>query len=153
VASTLGNDPPRSSPLSFSTVDDFLKRACEAKQGKRQAISAAIGPHLDEHGTVGVPPELAQTIEKMLERHGDETYRQIALFALGKWFELHMGMFTELAELDEPSMACSCLMDATRISDALHLLGDLRSIGGDESWRTMLSETLSLFILEELEEQ
>lgn len=139
--------------MSFSTVDDFLKRTCEAKRGKRQSISAALGPYLDEHGTVGVPPELGQTIEKMLERYGDESYRQIGLFCLGKWFELHMGMFTELAELDEPSMACSRLMDATRISDALHLLSDLRSIGGDENWRTMLSETLSQSILEALEEQ
>ena len=50
-------------------------------------------------------------------------------------------------------MACSCLMDATRIADALHLLSEINSIGGDGGWRTMLEETLSQHILEELEEE
>lgn len=96
---------------------------------------------------------LASSIETMLRDYGDETYRQIALFTLGKWFELHMGMFEELAATEEVGMACSCLMDGTRIADALHLLSEINSIGGDQGWKTMLSETLSQHILEELEEE
>jgi len=95
---------------------------------------------------------LAASIEAMLQKHGDETYRQIALFCLGKWFELHIGMFEELIG-EEPSMACSCLMDATRIADTLHLLSEINSIGGDGGWKPMLEETLSQHILEELEEE
>lgn len=136
----------------FFSVDDFLRQAVAAKDGKRQAINASIAPHIQEHGTVGIPPKLASTLEAMLQRHGDETYRQVALFCLGKWFELHNGMFEELIG-EEPSMACSCLMDATRIADALHLLSEINSIGGDQGWRAMLSETLSQHILEELEEE
>lgn len=101
---------------------------------------------------VGIPPRLANTLESMLQSYGDEAYRQVALFCLGKWFEMHIGMFEELIG-EEPSMGCSCLMDATRIADSLHLLSEINSIGGDKGWRDMLSETLSQHILEELEEE
>lgn len=136
----------------FSTVEDFLKQAVAAKDGKREAIGQAISPGLQDHGTVGIPPKLAATIEAMLQKYGDESYRQIALFCLGKWFELHIGMFEELIG-EEPSMGCSCLMDATRIADSLHLLGEINSIGGDGGWKPMLEQTLSQHILEELEEE
>ena len=136
----------------FSTVEDFLKQAVAAKNGKREAIGQAISPGLQDHGTVGIPPKLAATIEAMLQKYGDESYRQIALFCLGKWFELHIGMFEELIG-EEPSMACSCLMDATRIADSLHLLGEINSIGGDGGWKPMLEQTLSQHILEQLEEE
>lgn len=137
---------------AFDSVDQFLRQAVAAKDGKRHAISASLSPHLQDHGTVGIPPKLASTIETMLQKHGDEAYRQIALFCLGKWFETHIGMFEELIG-EEPSMGCSCLMDATRIADALHLLSEINSIGGDGGWRVMLEETLSQHILEELEEE
>lgn len=136
----------------FSSVNDFLRQAVAAKESKRQAISDSIAPDLQDHGMVGIPPALATTLESMLQRHGDEAYRQVALFCLGKWFELHIGMFEELIG-EEPSIACSCLMDATRIADSLHLLSEINSIGGDQGWKTMLSETLSQHILEELEEE
>jgi hypothetical protein len=136
----------------FDSVDQFLRQAVAAKDGKRQAIASSISPSLQDHGTVGIPPKLAATIEAMLQKHGDETYRQIALFCLGKWFELHIGMFEELIG-EEPSMACSCLMDATRVADALHLLSEINSIGGDGGWKPMLEKTLSQHILEELEEE
>lgn len=136
----------------LSTVEDFLRQAVAAKNGKREEIGKAISPGLQDHGTVGIPPKLAKTIEAMLQRHGDESYRQIALFCLGKWFELHIGMFEELIG-EEPSMACSCLMDATRIADSLHLLSEINSIGGDGGWKHMLEQTLSQHILEELEEE
>lgn len=137
---------------AFDSVDQFLRQAVAAKDGKRHAIGASLSPHLQDHGTVGIPPKLAGTIETMLQKHGDEAYRQIALFCLGKWFETHIGKFEELIG-EEPSMGCSCLMDATRIADALHLLSEINSIGGDGGWRIMLEETLSQHILEELEEE
>jgi len=136
----------------FHSVDQFLREAAAAKDGKRRAIASSISPGLQDHGTVGIPPKLAKTIEGMLQKHGDEAYRQVALFCLGKWFEVHIGMFEELIG-EEPSMACSCLMDATRVADALHLLSEINSIGGDGGWRAMLEETLSQHILEELEEE
>lgn len=137
---------------SFSTVDEFLRAASAAKAERLQAVSDSISPHLDDHGTVGLPPALAQTIEGLLEQHGDEVYRQVALFALGKWFELHVGMSEEHFANDNPEFGASAIMDATRISDALHLLAELRSFGGSQSWKEMLNETLSQFILENIEE-
>lgn len=136
----------------FSSVNDFLRQALAAKSGKRQAINASISSDLEDRGLVGIPPQLAKTLEDMLHCYGDEAYRQVALFCLGKWFEMHIGMFEELIG-EDPSPACSCLMDATRVADALHLLHEINSIGGDKGWRTMLSDTLSQHILEELEEE
>lgn len=136
----------------FSTVGDFLRAAQSAKQDRLQAVSEGIAPHLNEHGTVGVPPRLAQTIDGLLEDYGDEAYRQIALFSLGKWFELHVGMSEEHFANDDVAFGASAIMDATRISDALHLLAEIKSFGGSKSWKEMLNNTLSQFILENIEE-
>ena len=136
----------------FATVGDFLRAASSAKAERLQAVSNSISPHLDDDGTVGVPPLLMQTIEEHLERYGDETYRQLALFALGKWFELHIGMSEEHFANDDLAHGASSIMDATRISDALHLLAEIKSFGGSQSWKQMLNETLSQFILENIEE-
>lgn len=136
----------------FSTVGDFLRAAQSAKAERLQAVSESITPHLNEHGTVGVPPALAKTIDGLLEAHGDEAYRQVALFALGKWFELHVGMSEEHFANDDLAFGASAIMDATRISDALHLLAEIKSFGGSQSWKQMLNETLSQFILENIEE-
>ena len=65
----------------FDSVDQFLRQAVAAKDGKRQAIASSISPGLQDHGTVGIPPKLAATIEAMLQKHGDETYRQIAVLS------------------------------------------------------------------------
>lgn len=136
----------------FSTVDDFLRQAFSAKAEKKQAVSAAIAPHLDSHGTVGLPPEICSAIESLIEDYGDEVYRQVALFSLGKWFELHIAASEQFFFEDKPGPGCSAIMDATRISDALHLLCELHSFSGDAAWKEMLDEKLSQFILESMEE-
>ena len=75
--------------MDFSSVGDFLRQAATAKQDKRQAIDDHLEPFMEDPATVGIPPELATAIETLLEAHGDETYRQIALFCLGKWHQIH----------------------------------------------------------------
>jgi hypothetical protein len=141
-----------SSDFTFSTAEAFLREAAAAKQGKRDAISASIAPHLADHATVGIPPKLHQSIEKLLERYGDETYRQVALFALGKWFEAHTGAAEDLFATGQMPEAVACMMDATRISDSLHLVAEVGSLGGDQDWKIMLEEELSQAILEAIEE-
>jgi hypothetical protein len=44
------------------------------------------------------------------------------------------------------------MMDATRISDSLHLICEVGSLGGDKDWKIMLDKELSQSILEQMEE-
>jgi len=137
----------------FSTVNDFLRQTAIAKQGKRLAISASISDHLEDPGTVGLPPAIVKIVENLVEDYGDEAYRQLALFSLGKWFEHHIRAIDQLFQEDHIEGGCSALMDATRISDALHLLCELGSFSGDDKWKTMLNEEISQTILEAIEEE
>lgn len=138
--------------LDFSTVSDFLRRAAEAKEDKREAISSFVASSVDSKGTVALPPHLAETLEGMLEEHGDEAYRQVGLFCIGKWFQLHAEMSQELASYGETEAACRCLMSSTRIADALHLLSEVESVGGDADWRAMLKTEITQHLMEEIEE-
>jgi hypothetical protein len=140
------------SDFTFSTAEAFLREAAAAKQNKRDAISASIAPHLADHGTVGIPPQLHQGIDKLLERYGDEAYRQVALYCLGKWFEAHTEAAEDLFATGQMPEAVACMMDATRISDSLHLVCEVGSLGGDQDWKIMLEEELSQVILEHIEE-
>lgn len=141
-----------SSPFSFSTAEAFLREAAAAKQDKRDAIADALAPHLQDSGTVGVPPALHRTINGFVERFGDAAYREIALYCLGKWFELHCEAAEDLFQTGSFPEGCACLMDGTRISDSLHLVAEVGSLGGDDSWKAMLEEELSQAILETIEE-
>ena len=116
-------------PFTFSTAEAFLREAAAAKQSKREAISASIAPHISDHGTVGVPPKLHKAIESFLEYYGDETYRQVALYCLGKWFEAHTDAAEDLFSTGQMPEAVACMMDATRISDSLHLICEVGSLG------------------------
>ena len=138
--------------FTFSTAEAFLREAAAAKQGKRDAISASIHPHISDHGTVGIPPELHQAIDGFLCTYGDETYRQVALFCLGKWFETHTEAAEDLFATGQMPEAVACMMDATRISDSLHLICEVGSLGGDQDWKIMLEKELSQAILEHIEE-
>ena len=140
------------SEFNFSTAGAFIRDTAAAKQNKRDAISASIAPHLSDHGTVGVPPKLHKAIEYFLEQYGDETYRQVALFCLGKWFESHTEAAEDLFGTGQMPEAVACMMDATRISDSLHLVCEVGSLGGDQDWKIMLEEELSQAILEHIEE-
>jgi len=117
------------------------------------AVSASVSDHLSDPGVVGLPPALAKTIEKLVDEFGDETYRQLAMFSLGKWFEHHILSIDKLFQDNHVDGACSALMDATRISDALHLLNEIGSFKGDEEWKAMLNEEISQTLLEAIEEE
>ena len=140
------------SEFTFSTAEAFLREAAAAKQDKREAIAASLSPHLQDQGTVGVPPALHKTINAFVGRYGDAAYRQIALYCLGKWFEAHTEASEDLFQTGCFPEACACLMDATRISDSLHLIAEVGSLGGDDDWNAMLEGELSQAILETIEE-
>lgn len=136
----------------FSTVDDFLRQTAQAKSGKRFAIASNVEACISDHGTVGVAPAMGKLIEGLVELYGDEAYRQIALYCLGKWFEHHVISIDNSFVQEDLAGGCSNLMDATRISDAIHLLDEVHSFSGDDDWKTMIGEKISQAILEEIEE-
>lgn len=101
-----------------------------------------ISEYLDDPHMVGVSPEMADAIDTLLEKYGDEALRQVGLFCLGKWFAVHTGVVEDLVKMERIPAAMSSIMDATRISDAIALLESVGSFGGDDDWKKMLQETL-----------
>jgi len=128
--------------FSFSSVEDFLRKTKEAKAKQRPAIEEHVRDYLDDPYMVGVSPDLADTITDLVETHGDEALRQIALFCLGKWFEVHTGVVQQYVENEDVPKALASIMDATRISDSIALLESVGSFSGDDDWRQMLHESL-----------
>lgn len=136
----------------FSTVDDFLRQAAQAKSGRRAAITSNVEASLSEYGAIAVYPKFAELIDALVQAYGDEAYRQIALYCLNKWFESHVVSVDTSFSQEDLAGGCSNLMDATRISDAMHLLTEVHSFSGDEDWKAMVSDKIGQAILEEIEE-
>lgn len=128
--------------FSFSSVEDFLRKTREAKTKQRPEVEERISEYLDDPHMVGVSPEMADAIDTLLEKYGDEALRQVGLFCLGKWFAVHTGVVEDLVKMERIPAAMSSIMDATRISDAIALLESVGSFGGDDEWKKMLQETL-----------
>ena len=143
--------------MDFSSVGDFLRQAATAKQDKRQAIDDQLIPFMEDPGTVGIPPDLATSIEALLEAYGDETYRQIALFCLGKWHQTHCSVLQQHIENDGTSeMLREMLMvmsDMSNLSTVLMILEQVGSFDGDDDWRKMLRTIVGQSVLETIEEK
>ena len=136
----------------FQSVGDFLRKAAGAKTDVRQRISEEIAPVLEDPDTVGIPPELLESIDKLMVSHGDEAIRQTALFCLARWMQIH-GEWLEQHQLTETmDAALLTVADATRLRVAMEMIGNIGSFGGDDSWRAMLNKTLTQEILEASEE-
>lgn len=131
-----------STPFSFSSVEDFLRKARDAKLNQRPEVEEHFRACLDDPYAVGVPPELADQILALMEKYGDEPLRQIGMYCLGKWFEVHAGVAEDLVQTEQIPGALSASMDAARIGDAMALVQTIGSFGGDEGWKKMLHESL-----------
>ena len=97
---------------------------------------------VNDPSMVGVPVEMADAIGQLMEKYGDEPLRQIALFALGKWYGVHVGVVQEMVVTEDFSASIAASMDAARINTAIQTLETVGSFGGDDDWRNMLSETI-----------
>jgi hypothetical protein len=128
--------------FSFSSVEDFLRKTRDAKTKQRPEIDERVRDYLEDPHLVGVAPSIADMLDDLLRKYGDESIRQIALFCLGKWFSIHAGVIEDLVKNEEVPAAMSASMDAARISDAIALLESVGSFGGDGDWKKMLHETL-----------
>ncbi len=139
--------------MDFSSVGDFLRQAATAKQDKRRVIDDHLEPFMEDPATVGIPPGLATAIETLLETYGDETYRQIALFCLGKWHQAHCEILQQHIENDGTSEMLMTMGDISKLSTVLMLLEQVGSFGGDDEWRKMLRTIVGQSVLETMEEK
>jgi len=128
--------------FSFDSVDDFLRKAGEAKRDQRAEANAWAQDFLNDPHAIGVPVDLADAIGILLEKYGDEPLRQIALFCMGKWYAIHAGVIQEMIKMEDTAASIAGAMDAARVSGAIQLLETVGSFGGDDSWRDMLKESI-----------
>lgn len=139
--------------MDFSSVGDFLRKAATAKQDARQAIDDKLIPFLENPSTVGIPPTLNDSIDTLLETYGDETYRQIALFCIGKWHQAHCEILQQHIENDGTSEMLMTMSDISKLSTVLMLLDQVGSFGGADDWRKMLRTIVGQSMLETIEEK
>ena len=136
----------------FQSVGDFLRKAAGAKTDVRQRISEEIAPVLEDPDTVGIPPELLQSIDELMVSHGDEAIRQTALFCLARWMQIHSEFLEQHQLTESMEEALLTATDMTRLCVAMEIISNIGSFGGDDSWRAMLNKTLTQEILEASEE-
>ena len=122
----------------FSSVEDFLRKAREAKTSQRPDVEEFITDHFEDPHLIAIPPDLGETVVNLTEKYGDEALRQIALFTMGKWFAVHTTYIEELMDKENHHAALSTTMDATRISQCITILETVSSFGGGEDWREMV---------------
>jgi hypothetical protein len=108
---------------------------------------------MEDPATVGIPPDFAAAIETLLEAYGDEAYRQIALFCLGKWHHAHCEVLQQHIENDGTSEMLMVMSDLSKLSTVLMLTEQVGSFGGDDSWRKMLRTIVGQSVLETIEEK
>ena len=138
--------------MDFSSVGDFLRKAASAKQDRRKTIDEHLTPFLEDPATIGIPPSLSESLEALLEQHGDETYRQVAIFCIGKWHSVHTDILQEHVDNNGMSEALLTMNDLSKLSSVLQMLEQVGSFGGDDSWRKMLRKIVGQSVLETLEE-
>lgn len=128
--------------FSFNSVDDFLRKAQEAKSEKREEMHEWVQDFVNDPSMVGIPVEMAEEINGLVEKYGDEPLRQIALFTLGRWYGVHVGVVQEMVATEDFGAAIAASMDAAKVNTAIQTLEGVGSFGGDDDWRKMLGETI-----------
>jgi len=138
--------------FSFDSVGNFLRKTQEAKASKRAAIDEGLSPLLTDPSTFAIAPDAADLLEKSLERYGDEALKAMAIVALGKWVELH-GTWLEQHMLNgamQEAVLTAC--DMSKLTQAVRLMEDVGSFGGDDDYRAAMREQINQAVLERLEE-
>jgi len=139
--------------MDFSSVGDFLRQASSSKEKDRQIIDEQLAPFLEDSSTVGVTPDLHATIESFFEKHGDEAYKQIGMFAIGQWAKMHQEQLQQHVANEGMAEALLTTNDLSKITLCLQTLETIGSFCGDASWRSMLKTTVGQAVLETLEER
>jgi hypothetical protein len=138
--------------MDFSSVNDFLKKATSAKSQDRQLIDDELDPFLSDPATIGITPELSEDIDGLKEKYGDEAFRQIGIFCLGKWLEIHEEVLQQHIQTETMDAALLTMNDISKLTLAIQTLEGIGSFGGDEDWKRMLKDIVGQTLLERLEE-
>ena len=139
-------------PMEFSSVNDFLNQAASVKRNERSAIADGLSPFIDSPSTIGVPPTLLETIETMEEKYGDEALKQVGLFCLMRWLEIHAGTLEEHQNNESWPEALHTMADLSNLSTSIRTIEQIGSFGGDDDWRQMLREIVTQAVMEQMEE-
>jgi len=139
--------------FSFDNVGDFLHAVNSVKARDMETISSKLSAVLDDRSTVSVPPSLSLAIEGLLETYGDETFRAIAMFCLGKWIEMHSGIMEDHLITGDMEAALWAMNDISRLSMALRTIDETGSFGGDDDWRAMVKAKVASAVLDSCEER
>jgi hypothetical protein len=138
--------------MDFSSVNDFLKKATSAKSQDRQLIDDELDPFLSDPATIGITPELSEDIDSLKTKYGDEAFRQIGIFCLGKWLEIHEEILQQHIQTETMDAALLTMNDISKLTLAIQTLEGIGSFGGDEDWKRMLKDIVGQTLLERLEE-
>ena len=138
--------------MDFSSVNDFLKKAASAKSQERQVIDEELDPFLSDPATIGITPELSEAVDALKEKYGDEAFRQIGIFCLGKWLEIHEDVLHQHIQTETMDAALLTMNDISKLTLAIQTLEGIGSFGGDEDWKRMLKDIVGQTLLERLEE-
>lgn len=134
--------------MSFSSVDDFLRQANQAKAYDRKTVEEGLAPLLEDANTFVIPPHLAKAVDDATEEHGDELLKELVVVCLGKWLDRHQ------LELANQSVAgiVQLSMDMGRITQAIESLAGIGSFSGNETYLTGIRQQINQAVLEHLEE-
>lgn len=122
----------------FNSVDDFLRKIREAKNKQRPDIEQFIDEEFSDPYLVGIPPELSDQINEWMFTYGDEPLKQVALYCLSQWYQMHAGAIAELMNNDNHHAALSSTLDMAKVAQSISLLENTGSFGGCEDWKKML---------------
>jgi uncharacterized protein YjeT (DUF2065 family) len=139
--------------MEFGSVDDFLRKVTSAKKVERDVIDEGLGDMLDNPAVFGIPPELAKTLEGMLEEYGDEALRQVGMFCLGKWMHIHNETIQAHIQTEGWQEALLTMNDVSKLSTALRIIEEVGSFGGGEQWTKMLKQLVGQAVMENCEER
>jgi len=139
--------------MEFNSVDDFLRKANNAKKGERDFIDEELHEMMIDPSIVGIPPSLAKTLEDLLEKYGDEALRQVGMFCLGKWMHIHNKTLQAHIQAEGWQESLLTMGDVSKLSTALRIVEEIGSFGGSEQWTKMLKKLVGQAVMENCEEQ
>ena len=139
--------------MDFSSVNEFLKAARSAKKDQEAIINEKIEPFMDDPSTIGITPDLSESIDNLFEKYGDEVFRAAAMFCIGKWLEVHHEVLEQHCMNEDMQGALWVMNDISKLSLVLRTMEDISSFGGDDDWRKMLKKVVSQAVLENCEER
>jgi TRAP-type C4-dicarboxylate transport system substrate-binding protein len=138
--------------MDFSSVNDFLQKANSAKSQERQLIEDELDPFLSDPAIVGITSELFEYIDGLKQKYGDEAFRQIGIFCLAQWLEIHRETLNQHIQTETMDAALLTMDDISKLTLVIQILESIYSFGGDDDWKRMLKDIAGRTLLESFEE-